>query len=143
MAVERFPPKLMFRGDWQACQNYVREAKIELTRTVDFADKMGVSQYARTIIFDAERDIRFITKCHGEYTYITIEVPPPEEGDVVVLNVPKEEVSKDEELISAGIYSGFAYTHQISYDFTDGPPPLSEKQWLYRINISGCVSCTK
>ena len=134
MAVERrHPPKLIFRGDWELGQEYVRPGKSEMIRTASQADKMHAPQYARTTLLDKTKGVYVITKVNGPFQQIEIVAPTiPKEGKEIP-EVPDLVIPDQEDQIYVGIYSGFSYSYDIQWEFTDGPPPLP-LDWRYRLH---------
>lgn len=142
MAGKRHPPKIIFRGDWEAGQKLVRRGKQELIRTADLADRLGAPHYHRRTLIDPHTGAFIESSVDGDLQLIEIMVPHGAE-EVYEEEIPTPE--KEEEIkrqLYVGIYSGFAHTHQRSYDFTSGPPPLDEPQWLYRLHeFNPTIAC--
>ena len=126
-------PHIRFRGNWEAGQELVRQAKKEMMLTASLAYKMGAPEYGRTILVDAEVGSYIRTQINGGIHSIEIVVPaiPPEEE--VEVSEDEEIVEEPEILIYVGIYSGFAYNYNIQWELSDGPPPLP-LDWRYRLH---------
>jgi hypothetical protein len=92
--------------------------------TADQADRLHASQYQQTTLLDETTGAYVITTVHGRFQHIDIVVPKREITPSVIPIVEDDEEERELHALFIGIYSGFTYSYNITFDQTDGPPPL-------------------